>query len=78
MAYDISKTDLNVPSDIHNKINSLDLECIRQSDVQHFEKNRLFTIVNGKLQINEEYSKSKRKGYVTLDEFNQFIDSFDI
>lgn len=58
---------------------SLDVErIIRQSDVQHFEKNRLFTIVNGKLQINEEYSKSKRKGYVTLDEFNQFIDSFDI
>lgn len=56
---------------------SLDVErIIRQSDVQHFEKNRLFTIVNGKLQINEEYSKSKRKGYVTLDEFNQFIDSF--
>lgn len=58
---------------------SLDVErIIRQSDLQHFEKNRLFTIENGKLQINEEYSKSKRKGYVTLDEFNQFIDSIDI
>lgn len=42
------------------------------------QKTKLFTRVKGKLRINEEYSKSKRKGFVTLDEFNQFIDNLKI
>ena len=39
---------------------------------------KLFTRVNGKLQINEEHSKSTKKGYITLEEFNKFIDSYKL
>lgn len=34
--------------------------------------------VNEKPYINEKSSNSTKMGYVTLEEFNQFLDNFDI